>query len=235
MVSVCMASYNGARYIKAQIDSILIQLDSCDELIISDDSSTDSTCDVIKAIRDSRIRLLDKNLYKNPVQNFENALKESKGDIIFLCDQDDIWLENKVKIFSEHLKTHDLVTSDCKIVDAHLNVISESYLETVAGKTGLIRNLFLRTSPYIGCCMAFNKKVLKKSLPFPKKIKNHDYWIAMVAECYFKPTIVYKPLVLYRRHAQNVSSTGAKSLNSALQKFIKRKIIVTELIKRFFA
>ncbi len=234
MISVCLASYNGSQYIEQQIQSILNQLNSNDELIISDDSSTDETVNLTKSFGDPRIKIHENNKFRNPVQNFENALKISKGEIIFLCDQDDVWLPNKVAVLKSHLELNDFVSSDCKIVDQRLNIISESYLKNVDGKTGLIRNLFLRTSPYIGCCMAFNRKVLEKSLPFPKRIKNHDYWIAMVSEAYFRTKIVYDPLVLYRRHHQNVSNTGKKSVNSFVQKLVKRKDIIVPLIGRCF-
>jgi glycosyltransferase involved in cell wall biosynthesis len=234
MISVCLASYNGESFIEDQIKSILTQLSFDDELIISDDSSTDATVEIIKSFSDVRLKLFDKNLFRNPVQNFQNALKHSKGDIIFLCDQDDIWLEGKVSCLTKYLTHYDLVTSDCQIVNEKLNVISDTYLKSVDGRTGLIRNLFLKTSPYIGCCMAFNRKVLEKSLPFPKRIRNHDYWIAMVAEAYFATKIIYHPYVLYRRHDQNVSNTGKKSVNSVMQKLIKRKNVIVSLIGRCF-
>ena len=95
MVSVCMATYNGGKYIKEQIDSILGQLSNNDELIISDDNSTDDTVDIINRISDSRVRLFF-NKQKGYTNNFENALKQVRGDIIFLSDQDDIWMDNKV-------------------------------------------------------------------------------------------------------------------------------------------
>ena len=231
MVSVCLASYNGAFYIKDQINSILQQLNANDELIISDDSSTDFTVQIIKSFRDKRIILLENNKFRNPTKNFENALLHAKGDFIILCDQDDIWLNNKIEVSLKFLITFDLIVSDCNIVDCDLGIISESYLTKVKGKIGLVRNLFFRTSPYIGCCMAFKRNVLIKALPFPKNIKDHDFWIAMVAEAFFKTFMIYEPLILYRRHQDNVSNTGNKSTNSLYKKFIKRTHIIISLLK----
>ena len=90
MISVCMATYNGEKYIQEQIDSILCQLSKDDELVISDDHSTDATCDIIKSYNDRRIKLFLNELAKGVTHNFENALLHSKGDIIFLADQDDV-------------------------------------------------------------------------------------------------------------------------------------------------
>lgn len=95
MISVCMATYNGEKYIKEQIDSILKQLGSDDELVISDDGSSDGTIDIILGYHDPRIHLY-KGSFHSPAFNFENALKNATGDFIFLSDQDDIWYDNKV-------------------------------------------------------------------------------------------------------------------------------------------
>ena len=101
MISVCMATYNGENFIKEQIDSILPQLSDDDEIVISDDGSTDKTVDIIENYGDSRIKLLKYNSFRSTIYNLENALKDSKGDVIFLCDQDDKWNEDKVNICLE--------------------------------------------------------------------------------------------------------------------------------------
>ena len=92
-----MATYNGSRYIKEQIDSILSQLSALDELIISDDHSTDSTYKIIKSYNDNRIKFYLNELEKGVTHNFENALLHSKGDTIFLADQDDVWNKEKIQ------------------------------------------------------------------------------------------------------------------------------------------
>jgi glycosyltransferase involved in cell wall biosynthesis len=228
MISVCLASYNGGRFIRCQIESILMQLGSNDELIISDDSSTDNTIEIIETINDSRILLLKNNTFRNPIQNFQNALVHAKGDYIFLSDQDDLWMENKVKLICECFNSYDLVVSDCKIVDNQLNIIHESYFKKINAKSGFLRNL-VKTSPYIGCCMAFKRSVLQKALPFPNNISMHDYWVAMVAELFFKVTLLAEPLVLYRRHGMNVSNTGYKSSTTLIWKIKKRWYLLKNL------
>ena len=104
MISVCMATYNGEKFIEGQLDSILSQLDSKDELVISDDSSTDSTINIIKSFKDSRIKLYELQKFQSPIFNFENSLKHSVGDIIVLSDQDDLWESNKIKVIRDSFK-----------------------------------------------------------------------------------------------------------------------------------
>ena len=96
MISVCIATYNGERFIREQIDSILRQLSSDDEIIVSDDGSTDDTISIINSIDDKRIRIIEGPRKHSPTHNFECAMKEAKGYYIFLADQDDVWKPNKV-------------------------------------------------------------------------------------------------------------------------------------------
>lgn len=104
MISVCVATYNGEMYIRQQLQSILCQLADSDEVIISDDGSTDGTLTVIREINDKRIRLIDGPRRQSPTLNFENALRQAKGDHIFLSDQDDVWKPEKVAVCMKWLK-----------------------------------------------------------------------------------------------------------------------------------
>lgn len=217
MISVCMATYNGEKYIAAQLESILPQLSPEDEVIISDDSSTDGTLRAVIALNDARIVVVPHQKFKSPIFNFENALRHAKGDFIFLSDQDDLWLPGRVAKMMNALQNNDLVVSDCKVVDDNLKVVQNSYFKMVNAQPGFIRN-FVRTSPYIGCCMAFNQKVRNVALPFPRQIPMHDFWIAMLSEAKFRIQFVDEPLLLYRRHATNASATAAKSKNSFVRK-----------------
>ncbi|MBL0742223.1 glycosyltransferase [Chryseolinea lacunae] len=216
-----MATYNGEKYIETQLRSILSQLSHDDEVIISDDSSIDSTVSRAAAINDPRIIILSEQKFRSPIFNFQNAIQHAKGDYIFLSDQDDVWLDGRVNKMMLMLKDHDLVVSDCSIVDESLKVISASYFRQVNARPGFLKN-FLRTSSYIGCCMAFDRKIVELALPFPRTIPMHDFWIAMLAEWRFKIGFVYEPLVLYRRHGGNVSETGGKSKNSLFTKIFLR-------------
>src|SRR5687768_2114930 len=116
-ISVCIATYNGEKYNTEQLESILRQLPSDAEVIISDDSSTDNTLQIIDSFNDSRIHVWPNQKFRSPIFNFENALKHSHGDYIFLSDQDDIWMPDRIKKMLPLLNEFDLVVSDCKVVN----------------------------------------------------------------------------------------------------------------------
>jgi glycosyltransferase involved in cell wall biosynthesis len=224
VISVCLASFNGQKYIKEQIDSILVQLSGVDELIVSDDGSTDNTLNVIAGYNDARIKVFHNENRKGVVGNFENALMHAKGDYIFLSDQDDVWLKDKVTVCLDHLNTVDLVNADCKIVDSELNLLGDSFFMSNNSKNGVLNTL--RRNSYMGCCMAFNRKILSKILPFPKDIPMHDLWIGFVCDLFYKSFFLPIPLILYRRHSLNVSKTTGKSSNSFLRKMLFRWHII---------
>lgn len=139
MNSVCMASFNGERYIKEQIDSILLQIGEDDELIISDDGSTDQTVDVICSYRDDRIKFVRNVNRHGCIGNFENALRVASGDFIFLADQDDIWLSDKYTKMCTLLEQYDLVVSDSVVVDSNLNVIEPSFFNYFHSGMGIMK------------------------------------------------------------------------------------------------
>lgn len=220
-ISVCIATYNGEKYIEEQLRSILSQLSINDEIIISDDYSTDNTVDIIKKINDKRIKIYFNQENKGYVPNFENTLKKATGDIIFFSDQDDVWLPNKIKKCIQKLRYCDLVVTDAKVVDDNLNIIEESLFKVVNTKTGFFNNLI--KNRYYGCCMGFKKEILQKVLPFPKwySVCAHDRWIPIIGEMYYKVGLIKEPLLLYRRHNNNISFFG-KSGNSLAKKIMIR-------------
>ena len=229
MISVCVTTFNGEKYIGEQLDSILSQIGMNDEVIISDDSSVDNTIDIIESFNDSRIKLLKNNKYYNPIYNFENALKKATGDYIFLSDQDDIWMNNKKLEMINLLKDCDCVVSDAIVIDSNNNIINKSFFELNKSKSGLINNII--KNGYLGCCMAFKRKILEKALPFPKQIPMHDMWIGVIAEKYGSVLFYNKPLIYYRRHGNNHSSTAEKSQYSIFKKIRNRFYLICNLIK----
>lgn len=229
-VSVCMAVYNGESFVLEQVSSILPQLAPEDELIISDDGSTDRTMDILKEdVSDPRLKLL-KSLKKGIVNNFENALNQATGDIIFLSDQDDIWRPDKVETCKRYLLEYDLVFTNLEIFYEDINQ-TRLFYSSNSDKTGLLRNIIKNN--YIGATMAFKSEVLKKALPFPNGIYMHDIWLALVAEVLGKTKFINEPLIFYRRHGGNASQTGERSSNSLMKKITMRTRLVYELILRF--
>ena len=230
-VSVCIPTYNGARYIRRQLESILSQLGEDDEVIISDDSSMDETIDVIRSIRDSRVQLFCGNTFHSPIFNMENALMHARGEYIFMADQDDVWLGNKVADVLPLLKEYDLVVTDCQVTDAQEKVVVPSYFQLIHSGKGFWKNLCKNT--YIGCCMAFKRNVLDFVIPFPKSIPMHDSWIALNVEYRNGSVMFYdRPCMLYRRHGDNASTSSEKSQRTFSQKLLDRWNLLFHVLKR---
>lgn len=228
MISVCIPTYNGEKFLKPQVDSVLSQLSQDDEIIVSDDGSSDNTIEILESYKDRRIKIF-KNSRKGVISNIENALQNSIGEYIFLCDQDDVWVENKVSIIMKAIVESDLVISDCYVTDQNLNIIYESFYKQNNSKNN--KWLALLKNPYLGCCMAFKRKVLDAALPFPAKIPMHDIWIGNVAAFKFQVMFIPDKLIYYRRHGNNASTASAPTKASLVKQINYRLPIVTALIR----
>lgn len=214
--NVIMATYNGQSYICEQIRSIDRQTVSVNKIIVVDDGSRDGTVDEIQKVAKQintpiEVHINERNI--GVIKTFEKALNLCDADFIAFCDQDDVWLPNKMeKILSEFDADKDvpqLVYSDLKCVDADLKVLNESFIrhhlndETYKDKPFN----FLALGNFIpGCAMVINKSLKEKALPFPPSIIMHDYWLALLACKGGRLKCVNEPLVLYRRHSSTVTS-----------------------------
>lgn len=228
MISVCIATYNGERFIREQIDSILRQLSSDDEIIVSDDGSTDDTISIINSIDDKRIRVIEGPRKQSPTSNFECALKASKGDFIFMSDQDDVWKPNKVNICMEWLQRYDCVVSDAEVTDSSLNPLYPSLYAIMQVRQGRIYNTIWKNG-YTGCCMAFRRNVLEASLPFPKDIPMHDIWIGNVAAYKYNVKFIPDTLIYFRRHEDTTSCNGKGSKYSIWQQMKFRWSVIKNI------
>lgn len=226
-ISVVLAAYNGEKYIREQLDSIVCQLQSEDELIISLDPSSDHTEDIICEYME---------IYKNivlvdgpglgVVKNFENGLQHVKNEYIFLCDQDDVWLDTKVKdVLSCFQENVTLVLHDAYMSDEYLQIEHNSFFEFRGVSVGKFKNIIKNS--YIGCCMVFKRELLDYILPFPKDIPMHDQYIGLVSECIGKNVLLKKPLIYYRRHGENVSNLN----HSGFIQMIKWRIAIIRAVK----
>ena len=228
MISVCVATYNGEKFIREQIESILCQLSSDDEIIVSDDGSTDGTIVIINCIGDKRIRIIEGPRKHSPTFNFENALKEAKGDYIFLADQDDVWKTNKVEGCMRWLQKYDCVVSDAEVTDSNLNPLYPSLYAIMQVRQGHIYNTVWKNG-YTGCCMAFRRNILEASLPFPKDIPMHDIWIGNVAAYKYNVKFIPDKLILFRRHKETISCNGKGSKYSIWQQMKFRWSIIKNI------
>ena len=228
MISVCVATYNGEKFIREQIESILCQLSSDDEIIVSDDGSTDGTIVIINCIGDKRIRIIEGPRKHSPTFNFENALKEAKGDYIFLADQDDVWKTNKVEVCMKWLQKYECVVSDAEVTDSNLNPLYPSLYAIMQVRQGHIYNTVWKNG-YTGCCMAFRRNILEASLPFPKDIPMHDIWIGNVAAYKYNVKFIPDKLILFRRHKETISCNGKGSKYSIWQQMKFRWSIIKNI------
>lgn len=226
-VSVAMATYNGEKYINAQINSIINNLGKNDELVISDDGSIDKTRSIIKDFqkKDNRIKFYD-GPKLGVKQNFANAIEKCNGKYIFLSDQDDVWMKNKIERVLKFFEKEEclVVVHNSVIVDSNLKATGQTFFQFRNSGVGIIKNIWKNT--YIGCCMAFKSSLKEKILPIPNNIDMHDQWIGVLGEKYGKNIFIDECLIKYRRHDSNVSQMS----HYPLKKMIKNRF---NFIKNF--
>lgn len=206
-LSVCMAVFNGAAYLRPQLESIVDQLGDNDEIIVVDDGSTDDSAQIIHCLGDTRCRLHQNRHNIGVLACFERALRLARGEVIFLSDQDDIWLPGKVErvlqVFNDSPQV-TLVVSDARVIDENGTTIVESFFaERGRFRGSLIANLI--KNKHLGCTMAFRRTLLERFLPIPHDVPMHDIWFGLVNAMYGKVVCIDEPLIAYRRHRDNLS------------------------------
>lgn len=223
-ISIIICTYNGEKYIEEQLNSLKKQSVYINEYIICDDNSSDNTCIIVNRYIEKNpelnIKLFRSEKNKGVIRNFEFGLKQSNGDYIAFCDQDDVWLPNKIEVSLDKIKEMEqkygkemplLVHTDLLVVDEDLNVISSSFFRQEGLKVykneAVLKALFLQNN-LVGCTMFFNKIAKEVSLPFPKHIIMHDYWLGLVVASKGEIEFINQKTIKYRQHKKNV--VGAK-------------------------
>ncbi|PSW30360.1 alpha-L-Rha alpha-1,3-L-rhamnosyltransferase [Photobacterium phosphoreum] len=201
-----MAVYNGQDFISEQLDSIVNQTLTVDEVIIVNDCSSDNTMSIILGYsKILNIKIINNKENIGVIKSFEKSLYNATGDCIFLCDQDDVWKKNKVKLMIEMLnKNKGLCISDYELIDKCTKPFNEKIkinIENLSIIKTIIKN------HYIGCSIAFNRELLDYALPFPKNIPMHDSWLGIIASYYFNVSVLSESTLFYRRHDNNVTGT----------------------------
>ncbi len=224
-VSVVMTVYNGEMYLKRQMDSILKNLNSQDELIIGDDGSTDFSISILDQYvkNDSRIKII-KNQHLGTTKNLESLIKICRGDIIFISDQDDLWCENKVAKICEDFDLNpeiDLVFHNSKVSSSDENdIIHTSLFEYLPPSNKFVRNLLY--FHFWGCMFAFRRKAMEYIVPFRF---GFDSWIIFCATFFNKCYLEEKVLITYRRHGNNLSTFKRRNLVKVLTGHLSRLIV----------
>jgi glycosyltransferase involved in cell wall biosynthesis len=218
-ISVCLASYNGAKYIHQQLSSIVTQLRDGDEVLVADDGSTDETLSLIRNFGPP-VMVIATDRVGGVVGNFERILKIATGEGIVLCDQDDVWLPGRADLIRSNLQHCSLLLMNGRMVDANLNPMEQTVFEYLGNRRGFFSNLW--KNGFMGCCMAFRSELRDRVIPFPASVPWHDWYIGLVAELTGKVVRIDTVTLLYRRHGSNASPTGEGSQNSLLKRLSLR-------------
>ena len=225
-ISIVMATFNGEKFLREQIDSILNQTYRNFELIIGDDCSNDGTLSILKdyAQKDDRIRIVENKVNLGFKKNFENLLSLAKGDYIAFSDQDDIWTLNHLELLLSKADEYDLVCSNSSLIDSEGNSLNTTMKDVMRIKhfhtdADSIKIHLMHFNFVQGSACLVSKNLLTKALPIPENMKFHDYWLGFCAA--FCKGIYYfdECLLYYRQHGENV--TENKKWN------IFRKIFIT--------
>lgn len=239
-IDILMPTYNGEKYLKEQLDSILNQTYKDIRVIISDDCSKDSTSQILKQYKekDERVEvyLQEKNL--GVVKNIEFLLKKVENPLYMLADQDDVWLPNKIEKSVEKLKEEkaDLVFGDLEVVNEKLETIYPSFGDFMLLNRKIKKYINSYKLNYLyncvtGCTVLARKETINKIIPFPtySKYLIHDYWIGLVISLNGKIAYINEKYIKYRQHGDNQVGTdkishGFEKLEQVRELFINVKL-----------
>lgn len=230
-VSVALGTHNGASFVREQLLSILAQTRPVDQIVVSDDASADATVRIIEAVvrehEQSTGRAPELVVLRNPVAlgvtaNFEQALGAASGDVVILCDQDDVWHPDRVGAALRAIQGErrvDLVASDARLVDGAGEPLGRTLFDTLGVDASLQRRLqsadafdeLLRRNVVTGATVLVTRDLIERSTPFPTAWV-HDEWLAMVASVRGGIALVERPLLDYRQHASNQIGVSRLSL-----------------------
>lgn len=218
-IDILLATYNGEKYLKEQIESILNQTYKNIRLIISDDCSKDDTKKILEeyARKDDRVKLYFQEKNLGYVKNFEFLLRQVENEYYMLSDQDDVWLDEKVEKSLQYLKQNnaDLVFGDLEVVDQNLNTIYKSFGDFMLLNDKIKKNINSYTVNYLyncvtGCTVLSKKKFIENILPIPKDSKYvaHDHWMGLIVSVHGgKLSYMTEKYIKYRQHGNNQIGT----------------------------
>ncbi len=254
-VAVLMATYNGEKYLREQLDSILSQSYKNIKIYIGDDASKDSTSKILETYQKQfpeKISYVINKSNLGVVKNFEQLIQNCQEPYIALADQDDIWKVNKLELSLKKLQTIEnsgpaMVHSDLTMVDISCKLLKSSFFDFRKIKFSQDRsiNKIISHNGVMGCTILFNQALKEKLLPFPEKLDTHDYWIALVNETIGKRYTIEESLIQYRIHENNTSNNIKKlqRKKGVLSKFfntdclpfigLHREYVIDELMERF--
>jgi len=236
VLSVVLCTYDGAAYLQEQLESLLCQTRKPDEIVIGDDCSHDDTWSMLQAFRARaasmgiRVELTRHERNVGYVRNFSETLRRASGDLLFLCDQDDIWYCDKMALIAERFEKEPgllLVCSDARLVGADGSPLPHSLfdaLELKAGERLALRegrafDTLLRRSVVTGATAAFRKHLLDFALPVGRGWI-HDEWLAVVAAAVGRVGVIEDALIDYRQHGRNQIGMRKRTVRDKLRDIV---------------
>ncbi|AXN35277.1 glycosyltransferase family 2 protein [Latilactobacillus curvatus] len=225
-IAILLSTYNGERFLEEQIESIIKQSNQQWTLYIRDDGSTDKTLDILGRYQaDDRIQWINENKPQNlrVIGSFLKLLESAEADYYMFCDQDDVWLSDKVQVTLNKMLTLEaenkqqpiLVHTDLRIVDQDLKATSESMIKTQNLDPQPSFGRLLVQNSITGCTMMINQNLKDRCVGLDfTKIRMHDWWFALVASAFGTIGYVPQATILYRQHGDN--EVGAKNSLSEL-------------------
>lgn len=224
-IAILLSTYNGEKFLESQLISLINQNNNNWHLYIRDDGSTDRTVEIIKSYHTqypTLISFLEDSLGNlRSAASFMQLLNEVDADYYMFCDQDDVWLENKIQVSSDRLSEMEsankgkpcVVFTDLTLVNGKLELIHKSMWEYSNINPENAKDFYKTTclSSITGCTMIFNKELKKYVLPYPKTARMHDWWISLNAAHYGVVDYIKIPSILYRQHGNNVLGAETRS------------------------
>ena len=238
-VAVVVATYNGATYLRAQLESIVQQTYKPSQIIIVDDDSLDDTLQVANnfAAHHPEVMVVQNETRLGYIKNFEKGILLANASYVALSDQDDIWMPHKLETLLANIGDQMLAYSDSELIDANGQLLNQ--------KMSSIKNQLAYHTPIMyaigawapGHAMLLKKELVDKAAPFPALV-THDFWLGFVATCYSRVVYVNEPLVHYRQHTQNAigadttkNKTGSFTMAQKKQKARVRMELLFNKVK----
>ena len=215
VVEILLSTYNGEKYLRVQLDSILKQDHSYWRLVIRDDGSKDGTLvilnEYVQKYPDKISLLKDNEGNLGFSASFSKLVKQCSADYIMYCDQDDYWHPDKISIMLSVMLEEEtnlpavahVVFSDLQLADSDMRIVSSSFLTRMRYSSRKGMQIFFLKNYVPGCNLLFNKTLVQQALKTNNIINLHDHWLLMVCSSIGKLTYVNKPLMDYRTHDSN--------------------------------
>lgn len=236
MIDILLSTYNGEKYLSEQLDSLFSQSYNDFRIIVRDDGSSDKTKDILLEYKNKFNNKLDVYFENNvgPKNSFFELIKKSTNDYVMFCDQDDIWLDNKLEIMINVIKQYNniptLVYCDLKVVDENLNIICNSFYD-YQGIDRYKNSFFdlVKKSVFPGCSLMLNRKLVEIiKYADVNNIRMHDCYVGLIASYFGNVVYIDEKLNLYRQHSDNTIGARDNSLKfyiNRLRKYTKADLL----------